>query len=218
MEIASIQGEKRQPGGRQANARLRRRGFLPAVIYGHGREPETVALSLHDTAAALERVTHVVKVTVEGAEDQYLIKDVQYDHLQSTPVHVDLMRVDATERVHVKVPIVLRGVPKGTQEGGTLVHVISDLDVECLLFDIPEALRVRVDHLVLNGTLHVRDIPLPDSVRVLHDPEDIVAVVHSPRGTTAAELEAAAEGAEANEPEVIGRGSKETDDEGGASK
>ncbi len=215
MEIASIQGETRQPGGRHLNQRLRKRGMLPAVVYGHGQTPETVALSLHDTVLALKHSAHVIKLTVDGRDQQYLIKDVQYDHLQKTPTHVDLMRVDLNERVRVKVPIELKGTPQGTHEGGTLVHVLAELDVECLLLQIPDSIRVKVDHLALNEMVHVRDIQLPPDVKVLHGPDDIVAIVHPPRGTTAEEL-AAAEAAGGVEPEVIGKGPKEAGEEEGA--
>lgn len=215
MEIATIQGETREREGHHGNDRLRRRGLVPAVIYGHGQAPELVALSLHDTEQALEHMQHVVKLQVGGHIQQYLVKEVQYDHLQKTPVHVDLMRVDESERVKVKVGIEFRGTPRGTAEGGTLVSVLGELDVECLVLQIPESIRVKVDHLALNEMLHVRDIEVPPDVKVLNNPDDIVAVVHPPRGTTTEEI-AAAEGAEGAEPEVIGKGPKEAaEDEGG---
>ena len=215
MEIATIQGETREPGSHHATKRLRGRGLVPAVIYGHGKTPETVSLSLHDTALALEQLTHVISLKINDQEQQYLIKDVQYDHLQQTPIHVDLMRVDPNERVQVKVPIVLRGTPKGALEGGTLVHVVTDLDVECLLLKIPGSLRVKIDHLGLNAALHIKDLELPADVKILHSPDDIVAVVHPPRGTTQAELEASEEESSV-EPEVIGKAQKEgAEDEGG---
>lgn len=215
MDIATIQGEARALGGRHANDRLRRRGLVPAVIYGHGQPPEYVALSRHDVELALAHLQHVIRVTVDGREQQYLIKDVQYDHLQKTPVHIDLMRVDANERVRVRVALDLRGTPAGTLKGGTLVQVLAEAEIECLLLEIPEHIRARVDHLELNGTLHIRDVEVPPDVKILHNPDDIVAVVHPPRGTTTTEAEAAAP-AESAEPEVIGKGKEEAEDETGA--
>lgn len=220
MEIATIEGEKRQPGGRHANERVRRRGLVPAVIYGHNEPPETVSLSLHDTMLALEHMAHVIKLRIDGAERQYLVKDVQYDHLQQLPVHVDLMRVDPDERVEVKIPVVLRGTPHGVAEGGTLVQVITDLDVECLLLKIPDEIRVHVEHLGLNQMLHVRELQLPPDVKALHKPDEIIAVVHPPRGTTTATIEESLAGG-TEEPEVIGRGPRdqdESEEKGGESK
>ncbi len=215
MEIPVIQGQPRQRQGHHGNQRLRRQGLIPAVIYGHKQANELVALSLHDTQLALQHMQHVIRLKIDGREEQLLIKDVQYDHLQHLPIHVDLMRVDVSERVRVKVPLELRGRPRGTLEGGTLVSMLTELEVECVLMAIPERIWVKVDHLGLNESLHVRDIPAPANVKILNPPEEIVAVVHPPRGTTAAELEAAPTG-EAAEPEVIGKGPKEeAEGEGG---
>ncbi len=214
MEIATIQGETRKPGGRNVNRRLRQRGLVPAVIYGHGKAPEVAAVSLHDTVAALKKMAHVIQLKIDGRDEQYLVKEVQYDHLNQVPIHVDLMRVDLSERVHVKVPVELKGTPIGVTEGGVLVHVLADLEVECRALEIPETLRARVDHLVLNGALHVREVELPPDVKALHNPEDIVAVVHPPRGTTTAEVAASEAEGVAAEPEVITKGKEETEAEG----
>lgn len=214
MDIATIQGEVRATSGRNANTRLRKRGLVPAVIYGHGEAPELVSLSQHDLKHALAHTAHVVRIKVGNEETQYLLKDVQYDHLQKDPLHVDLMRVDVTERVQVKVPVKLVGTPAGISTGGSLLQIIGELQVDCLLMQIPNEIRIRVDHLELEGSLHVRDLPLPEDVKALHQPEDIVCIVQAPRGTTEATLAAVAEGAPSTaEPEIIKKG-KEEDEEG----
>lgn len=214
MRIAVVQGETRQPGRRHANERLRRRGLVPAVIYGHQQAPETVALSRHDLVLALEHDRHVIKLVIDGNETQYLLKDVQYDHLQHLPIHVDLMRVAHDERVAVKVAVELRGEPKGLHEGGELIQVLTELDIECPLLNIPETLRLRIDHLGVGEALHVGDITLPEGVTTRHKPVDVVATVHARRGVAVEVEEAEAEVEEAGaEPQVIGRTAKE---EGGA--
>lgn len=217
MQIASVTGERRTLGGRHANERVRRRGLVPAVIYGHGEPPETVSVSRHDLELALAHAQHVIALQIDGREARYLIKEVQYDHLQKTPIHVDLMRVDAGERVRVKVALELRGVPRGVRAGGVLLQIVGDLDVECGLLEIPEAIRVDISHLELNHSLHVRELELPPGMRALHDPETVVAVVRAKRAEAAApaplEVEAPAE------PEVIGRVAKEEPEkEGGPEK
>jgi large subunit ribosomal protein L25 len=139
MEIASIKGEARQPGGRSANRRLRKQGFVPAVVYGHQQTPETIALSRHDLLLALEHGQHVVKVTIGQQKVQYLLKDVQFDHLQLEPIHADLMRVNLDERVRIKVGIELRGEPHGIHEGGELIHVLTDHNSE----DVVASVRAK---------------------------------------------------------------------------
>ncbi|MFQ5807778.1 MAG: 50S ribosomal protein L25 [Phycisphaerae bacterium] len=215
MQIASIQGETRKPGGRHANARLRKRGLVPAVIYGHGLPPETVALSRHDLLLALEHAQHVIRLAIDGQETQFLLKDVQYDHLQHLPIHADLMRVDVDERVHVNVGIEFRGEPHGVHEGGELIQVLTDLDIECPLVNIPEVLRLKIDHLGVGEALHVRDIQLPAGVSTRHNLDDVIATVRAKRGVTIEEEEAELaieEGGE--EPEVIGRAAKQEESEG----
>jgi large subunit ribosomal protein L25 len=218
MEIAKLRGQARQPGGRSANRRLRKRGLVPAVIYGHEEESETVALSRHDLLLALEHLQHVVSLDIDGRRSRYLIKDVQYDHLRKDPIHVDLMRVDPNERVHVKVPVELKGEPHGVHEGGVLVQVIADLEVECLLLKIPEVIRPDVAHLGVGQMLHVKEIELPADVEALHDPEDIIATVRAKRGVLAEAEEGEAEQVSeeaGKEPEVIGRTAKEEEHAGG---
>ncbi len=217
MEIVSLKSERREPAGRKGNARLRRRGLIPAVIYGHQKDPETVALSLRELNLSLKHMAHVLKLDVTGNE-QFLIKDVQYDHLQKTPIHIDLLRVDPNERVHVKVSVELRGTPIGTHEGGTLVQVMTDLELECLLTNIPESLRPNVAELDVGESLNVKDLELPPGAKALHADDDVVAVVRAPRGGADEEETPAVEDdeeADGKEPERIGRTGKETEEKAG---
>jgi len=208
MQIATIVGQARDPGGRHANERLRRQGLVPAVIYGHNEPPQTVAVSRHDLELALQRLAHVVNLKIDDDEKQYLLKDVQYDHLQKAPIHADLMRVDPNERVVVKVPLELRGEPHGIHEGGVLVQVMGEIEIECKLLEIPEIIRPRVDHLGIGDVLHVREVELPPGIRTVSLAEDIVATVQVKRGLVEEAAPLVPEAAEAAEPEVIGRTAK----------
>lgn len=214
MEQVVIRGEARSAHGRSANQRLREREMLPAVIYGHGEPPVSVSVSARDALAALQQLARVIELDIDGKKQQLLIKDVQYDHLQRYPIHLDLMRFDTQERVHVKVPFEFRGTPAGAAVGGVLIHVMNELDVECTAANIPGAIRVKVEALELGQSLHVREIELPEGVTTRHNPEDVVAVCRPPRGGP--EEAAPAEGEAASEPEVIKRG--KADEEGAEGK
>jgi large subunit ribosomal protein L25 len=218
MEIGKIRGEARQPGNRHVNQRLRRHGLIPAVIYGHGQEPEAVALSQHDLKLVLGHAVHVVQLDMAASEGkQYLIKDVQYDHLQKDLLHLDLMRVEAHERVEVKVRVELKGEPKGVHDGGELVQLITDLQIEAPLLSIPDVITHNVKELGLDENLHVRDLVLPPDITALHEPEDIIAVVRAKKAVEeVAPVAAPAEGAEAAgaEPEVITKRAKEEEGAG----
>lgn len=213
MEIGNVKGEVRRLSNRSANRRLRRGGMIPAVIYGHGEAPESVAVSLRDLTQSLQNKAHVIRVNTGETAQQYLIKEVQYDHLQRTPIHVDLMRVSADEKVHVSVPLELRGTPAGASTGGVLVQVLSDLQIECLLLEIPESIRPSVSHLDVGDHLEVKDLELPKGVRALHQPHELVAVVRMPAAAVEPVAAPAVEG-ETQEPEVIGRVAKEKPAEG----
>lgn len=209
MEITTIRGEPRQAGGRHANERLRRRGLVPAVIYGHNQPPQTVAVSRHDLELALLHMRHVIQLDLGGQPAQYLLKDVQFDHLQRAPLHVDLMRVSQHDRVHLRVALELKGEPRGIHEGGELVVLLTDLDLECPLDVIPTSIVHNIRDIGVGQALHVRDIPLPPGVKARHNPDDLVAVVRTKRGVTVAAAAAAAEEAAPAGPEVIGKGPKE---------
>jgi large subunit ribosomal protein L25 len=214
MEAATIKASARRTFGTKATARLRQTGMLPAIIYGHKETPEAVALAVHDVELALARGAHLWKVEIGGKQTQYLLKDVQFDHLGTAPIHVDLSRVRLDERVKVKVPIELRGTPAGTHEGGVLDQMMFDLEVECLVTEIPDKIRLMVDHLHLGKAMHTKEVQLPDGVRALGHADEIICMV---RAQTAAAEEAVTPAAEtegAAEPELIRR-KEETEEPGG---
>ena len=212
MEVSTLTGEKRAELGTRASRKLRASGKLPAIIYGHGAAPESVALCLHDVITALGHGSHVLKVKVGSETEQYLIKEVQYDYLGQTPIHLDLARVDLDERVKVRVGIELRGVAKGISDGGILDHQMVDIEVECLVTEIPDTLRPMVTELGLNDSLLVKDLELPAGVTVLADPDGRVATVKVMHEAVEEDVEEAEEGAaESAQPEMIGRVRKDED-------
>jgi large subunit ribosomal protein L25 len=118
---------------------------------------------------------------------------------------VDFARVSLDERVEVTVPLELKGTPKGEDEGGVLQQIVSDLEIECLVTDIPDKITHNVSEMKVDDALHIRDIKLPPGAKALQDEDLIVAMVK-----VIAEDEAApAAEAETAEPEVIGRKAEE---------
>lgn len=207
MQIPTITGEPRTVGNRHSNERLRRAGKIPGVIYGRGEPNESVAVSAHELGLALASQSHLVKLAVDGRENSYLIKDVQYDHLMRSPLHIDLMRVSLTEKVRVKVALEFKGTAKGTTAGGVLMHPMTEIEIECLPLEIPEVIRVNVEPLEVGQSLHVRELSLPPGVTALTDGNATVAAVFAKKEELPT-VTAAAEGEAAAEPEVIGRQAK----------
>lgn len=215
MENITLTAESRTSLGTRAARALRNEGRLPAIIYGHGEPPEAVSLARHDVKVALGHGARTLQVELGGEAKQYLIKDVQYDHLDHEPIHLDLTRVDVDERVTVRVGIELRGVPNGVSDGGVLDQHMADIEVECLVTEIPDTLHPVVTDLGLEGSLLVKDLELPPGVESLADPDERVATVRALMA--AAEPEPAEEVEETTEePERIGRVRKEEEGKGGS--
>jgi large subunit ribosomal protein L25 len=116
-------------------------------------------------------------------------------------IHVDFARVSLDEKVEVTVPVELKGTPKGEADGGVLQQIIAELEVECLVTDIPDAIRHNVSEMAIDDVLHVKDLKMPTGVRPLQDAEAIVALVKE----VIEEAAPVAAEAETAEPEVIGR-------------
>jgi large subunit ribosomal protein L25 len=214
MATQSIQvtAQPRNELGSRANKRLRDAGLLPGVVYGHKEAVVPVTLPKKELVTHLNRGAHVFELALEGKNERVLVKEVQYDHLGLEVIHVDFARVSLDEKVEVTVPIELKGTPKGEADGGVLQQIVSELEVECLVTEIPDAIRHNVSDLALNDVLHIRDLKLPPGVRAIPDGEVIVATVKE-----IADTETPAEG-ETAEPEVIGRKAGEEEAEAAPEK
>lgn len=218
METMTLKAEPRTELGTRASGQIRKAGRMPVVIYGHGEPPETVSLVQHDVEVALAQGSRTLGVDVGGTVKQYLIKEVQYDHLGQTAIHLDLARVDLDERVTVRVSIELRGVPKGASEGGMLEQLMPDIEVECLVTEIPETLRPVVTELNVGDSLLVKDLELPARVNAVTGSEERVATVRALAIAAEVEEEPEAAAEDSEGPERIGRVRKEEEaKDGGAS-
>jgi large subunit ribosomal protein L25 len=200
-QTAQVSAKQRSELGSRANKRLRDAGLLPGVIYGHKEAVIPVTLTKKDVVGHLSRGAHVFDLDLDGQSEKVLVKEVQYDHLGVDVLHVDFARVRLDETVEITVSIELRGTPKGEADGGVLQQIISEIEVECLVTDIPEVIRHNIAEMALNDVLHVKDIKWPSGVRPLHDEDAIVASVRE----IAEEEPEAADAAATAEPEVIGR-------------
>ena len=214
--MATLRLSKREKLGTRHSHRLRQRGQVPAVIYGHGQPNESVVLDMHEIEKAVKHGERLLHAGAEGQEQHFLLKDVQLDYLGQRVLHVDLLRVHLDERVQVTVPIRLRGTPVGVEaESGVLTQHLPKAVIECVVTSIPEELRVNVAGLHINESLRVKNLELPEGVTVLADAERLVASVAFMAEEVVAAAAAPVEGAAATgEPEVIGA-KKEEAAEGG---
>jgi large subunit ribosomal protein L25 len=205
-----LKAEIREQTGSGHAVQVRKSGRIPAVVYGHKEEPVAISLDAHTLVEGLHHGHRVVDVQIGKKQEKMIVKDLQYDHLGRNIIHVDLMRVDVTEAISVSVPIELKGVAKGTHEGG-IVEVHTDhLEVECMVTEIPKSIVVNVKEVGVGDTLHASDIELPAGVKLVSEPTILLvtcSVIAEVKTTE--ELEAETPAA----PEVIGEVKEEEGEE-----
>ena len=202
--------ETRKTSGKRNNERLRRGGKLPAVLYGHGEEPVSLSLAADEFEASLRHGAKVVDLD-GGASGKALLQDIQWDTFFQQVLHVDLLRVHAGERVTVDVPVELRGESPGAANGGIIEQMIHSVEIEVALDVIPDKLHLKINNLQIGEHLTVKDIiDLPAGATVNLDDDEMI--VHCIMPATEEELAEAEEGATA-EPEVIGKGKDDEEEE-----
>jgi large subunit ribosomal protein L25 len=205
MANATLAAEPRTETGKGAARKLRAAGRVPAVIYGHNREPQGLSVNARDLAKLLERISAastVIELDGLGAgTSRTLIREIQRHPLKRNIVHVDFQELVAGEKVHVALPIVFVGTAVGVREqGGLLEEVMRELQVSVDPASIPNHIDVDVSALTIGHPIHVRDLTLPAGVTVLDDPDATVVAVAAPRTTEAVVTTTEATVAE---PEVI---------------
>lgn len=205
-ETVVLKASVREESGTRKSVALRQQGKLPAVVYGHKKEPVAIALDAREFLDSLHHGNRIFDVDLAGEKDTLLVKDLQYDYLGDTVIHADLMRVNLSERVKVQVMLKLIGTAAGTHMGGIVEEIMNSIEVECAVSEIPEFLAVDIKGLELDQTLRASEIALPDGFTLVTDPNAGVVGCHESKAAVAEEEEAVEgeEGVEgAAEPEVI---------------
>jgi len=217
MATAQLSASPRTTVGKGAARTLRSAGQIPAVIYGHAREPLSLAIPAREVEKLLERVSAestVIELTLASGVARTLIREVQRHPFKKQILHIDFQELVAGEKVSVNVPIVLTGTPDGVRlSGGILSQVMSELSIRVDPVNIPRRVEADVTHVVIGHSLHVSDLKVPEGVEILDEPEATIAVVSAPK--VEAEPIPAPEAVEAGaEPELIRKTKDEEEGEG----
>jgi len=208
MSQIVIEVERRTPGGKNANRRLRVAGMIPAVMYGRGREPVPVAVdpaSVRSILTSESGRNTIFSVKLAGAEQSNaMVKDYQLNPVRGNLIHADFLEIAMDRLLTVTVNIEVVGEPEGAKLGGVTEFVTRSVEVECLPADIPDSIKVDVSPLKINDYIRVKNLPADPKVKILTDPEVVVVTITPPaKEEIPAPVEAAAEAAE---PEVIKKG------------
>ncbi|MFN2603781.1 MAG: 50S ribosomal protein L25/general stress protein Ctc [Gemmatimonadaceae bacterium] len=216
MASAQLSATPRDGAGKGSARSLRAQGKIPAVIYGHGREPQSLAIETRELEKLLSKISAestVIELSMDGKSARTLIREIQRHPFKRQILHVDFQELVAGEKVTVRIPIVLMGVPEGVrQDGGILDQVMRELEIEVDPANIPNHVEVDVNPLRIGDSVHVNEIPLPEGVELVGEADSTVCVVSAPRAVV--ETVAPTEEAEVvAEPEVIGKAKKEEEEE-----
>lgn len=222
--VVTVEG--RDSRGTSEAGRMRRRGMVPSVVYGGDKPPVPIAVEEHAVrellkGAAGENTIFLLKLKGTSDERLAMIKELQTDPVSGRFLHIDFIRITRGHKLTVKIPVELTGDCVGVREGGRVDFVSRDIEVEILPREMFDKFVLDISDLELGAHLKVADLQdqLPENAKFLVDESRVVVVIEIPR--VVEEEETAEEGeemlletAESAEPEVIGKGKVEGEEEG----
>src|SRR5215203_1599029 len=211
-----VQAKVRDGRGKNDARRARRDGMVPITVYGGGAETVAAVARLSDLAAILRTEAGrntIFTIEVEGmGESEVMFHERQIDPVKGRLIHADLTRLVKGQKIEVTVPLHLTGEPIGVKEQqGVLEQIVREIEIRCEPREIPDSLDVDVSNLDVHDTLHVSDIQVSVTVEILTDAEQVIATVGIVKEEAAATV--ATKGEAPAEPEVIGKGKKEGEEE-----
>ena len=197
--LIEFNAQKRTLQGTGASRRLRRAGRVPGVVYGGEQPAEAIDFDHNEIFHKLKQETFhasVLTMVIDGGRQNVLLRDVQMHPFKRQVMHLDFQRVDASHKIHTKVPLhfINADIAPGVKlQGGIVSHVLTELEVSCLPGDLPEYIEVDLKDVAAGHSLHLSAITMPKGVEpLLHKGEDpVVAAITIPRGAAADEPAAA---------------------------
>ena len=216
MASATLSAEMRTDRGKGVARKLRAAGRVPGVVYGHGREPQSLSLVARDLDKLLSHIaagSTVIELSLGKATTRTLIREIQRHPFKKQILHIDFMELVAGEKVIVDIPLVFVGIPEGVRLSGALLEqIVHSIEVNVDPSSIPNHIDVDVTNLAMGHSLHVRDLVLPPGLEVLTDEDTTICAVIAPRAVVEEKAEGEVDATVAvGEPELI-RKAKEDDE------
>ena len=209
MSEMTIQVEKRERTGKGGSRESRRKGMIPGVVYGGGKDSVPIQLDRKTFVEMMkksdsENPIFLLKLSDSGQERHAILRDLQRDPVSRMVIHLDFQRIEMTQKVHVTVTVELVGTAVGVKtEGGLVEFTTRELKIECLPGDIPRHIEVDITNLHVGQHIEAGAVALPQGVTLFDDPEKVIVTLgHVRTEETTAEEKVA-------EPEVIKRGKTE---------
>ncbi len=222
MEELVLEVATREDLGKSAVAKMRNEDFIPGVLYGKHRKPIAIKVStknLHKLVHEGRLDNALIKLMFKDKSKPVhtLVKEIQFEPVKDTILHIDFNEISMTDKIRVKVPVKAKGEPEGVKkDGGSLEHSLWELDVECLPTNVPNKFELDVSALKIGDGIHICDIVVPEGVRILHDGDSLVFSVAAPAKEELPEEAEVVEGAGSAEPEVIKKKKEPVESEAGS--
>jgi large subunit ribosomal protein L25 len=164
-----LNAEPRTDTGKGASRRLRRAGKVPAIMYGGGKDPESLTLSHNEVLRNLEHeafYSHILSIKVGGGETRAILRDMQRHPSRPIVMHMDLQRISETEKLKTHAPLHFIGedTAPGVKAGGLVAHELTEVAIECLPKDLPEFIEVDISALEIGDSIHLSGVKVPAGV------------------------------------------------------
>ncbi len=184
-----LEAAVRHDMGKGASRRLRREEKVPGVVYGGGKDPVSLTIEHKLISKSLENeafYSHILSLKTGSDSERVILKDVQRHPFKPRIMHVDFQRVRADEKLHMHIPLHFTGeeAAPGVKDGGSVSHIMSDVEISCLPDNLPEFISVDISDMQLNQIKHLSDLSLPQGVELValaHGDDKAVVSIHIPR-------------------------------------
>lgn len=204
--MEELKVEERKKGTQGEINKMRKEGFIPAVIYGQKKPSVLIYVPKRELVSLLFKKIPLLSLKIGRKRESVVIKEKQRDPLRNKIIHLDFMRIALDEKIEIKVAIREIGIAQGVKEGGVLEQHIHEIDIKCPATNIPDAIDVPVEKLKIGDMLYVRDIVVHSEIEILEEKDKIVFSIVAGRKE---EVEIEVKGPEIAEPELIKKKRKE---------
>jgi len=183
MKQVTLNVIKREKTGKEICKKLRKEGLIPAIVYGPHIQSLPIAVKSNELESILikhkgETILFNLQLTNgEPSKIQAILKEYQTHPVTDKIIHIDFLAIHEKETITIDVPLEFIGKPVGISKGGILEILLHELTIECLPSKIPDKITVDISHLDIGDVLHVKDIKVPEGIRVLDDPEETVVTI-----------------------------------------
>ena len=225
MQRVDLSVELRETSGKGVARQIRRNGRIPAVLYGEGKST-SLTLNPSDLNKIIQSESGenaLINLEIAGSGSKSkataILRDFQRDPITSHILHADFFEISMNKTIRLKVSLAMVGDPPGVKEGGVLQHNLRELEIDCLPSAIPDHIQVDISHLQIGEIIHIRELSIPEGIKVLQDANAAVVSVAAPISEDKLEkmLAGTPEEVETSEPEVVAKGKeKEEKEEKGA--